>query len=265
MTLEDLEEYQPVVEDVYGVTLSTKERIIAPPPPSGGVLTSFVVAVMDQYREEGRLEDDHRNWHRVVEALKHAFARRPELGDPKKLTIKEVGQAVNDVCSLPRRAAYFPHLHIQRSQGASHQVLVGITLKVAANARVLRVIPVLRNAACTWKTRLVFKIGGYILVFRKSLPTYLHMLHISEDMWTMFLSWSVFGAMTKRRWLRMFSFLLSGQRVLCTHETPESGIMQFLDVRVILRDVQPCWQCAPQSQKGILPYRSAHSQAGHSE
>lgn len=43
------------------------------------------------------------------------------------------------------------------------------------------------------------------------------------------------------------------------HKLPEMGVLQFLDVRLHLGGDQLCWQNAPRSKKGILPYQSAHS------
>lgn len=44
-----------------------------------------------------------------------------------------------------------------------------------------------------------------------------------------------------------------------TREPPSDGQLRFLDLVLIFRDEHTCWEYAPRSQKGLLPFGSAHS------
>jgi gamma-glutamyltranspeptidase/glutathione hydrolase/leukotriene-C4 hydrolase len=55
------------------------------PPPGSGILTAFILNILDGHIESentGRSSRDPTNYHRIAEAFKHAFAQRSKLADP---------------------------------------------------------------------------------------------------------------------------------------------------------------------------------------
>lgn len=55
------------------------------PPPGSGILTAFILKVLDGHlkgEKTGKASRGPTNYHRIVEAFKHAFAQRPKLADP---------------------------------------------------------------------------------------------------------------------------------------------------------------------------------------
>ncbi|KAH9363596.1 hypothetical protein HPB48_013755 [Haemaphysalis longicornis] len=82
LTVEDFAEFRGTAEASIAVTLTHDERLFTTTVPTSGAILAFVVSVLDKFRREGVLPDDELTWHRFVEALKYAFARRFELGDP---------------------------------------------------------------------------------------------------------------------------------------------------------------------------------------
>ncbi|XP_055811007.1 glutathione hydrolase 1-like isoform X2 [Solanum dulcamara] len=95
LTMEDLQQYQvrirePITADVMGF------KIIGMPPPSaGGAAMVLILNILAQYGfpMEG---PSSLLIHRQIEALKHAFAVRMNLGDPDFVKVKNV---VNDMLS----------------------------------------------------------------------------------------------------------------------------------------------------------------------
>lgn len=95
LTMEDLQQYQvrirePIVADVMGFQI-----IGMPPPSSGGAAMVLILNILAQYGfpMEG---PSSLMIHRTIEALKHAFAVRMNLGDPDFVNVKNV---VNDMLS----------------------------------------------------------------------------------------------------------------------------------------------------------------------
>ncbi|KAK4716898.1 hypothetical protein R3W88_015236 [Solanum pinnatisectum] len=95
LTMEDLQQYQvrirePIVADVMGFQI-----IGMPPPSSGGAAMVLILNILAQYGfpMEG---PSSLLIHRQIEALKHAFAVRMNLGDPDFVNVKNV---VNDMLS----------------------------------------------------------------------------------------------------------------------------------------------------------------------
>lgn len=89
LTMEDLTNYQvklrePVSINVFGVNI-----LGMPPPSSGGAAMSLILNILDQYRDLSNISDSLMT-HRVIEALKHAFAVRMNLGDPDFVNVKDV-------------------------------------------------------------------------------------------------------------------------------------------------------------------------------
>ncbi|KAH0677991.1 hypothetical protein KY285_025792 [Solanum tuberosum] len=95
LTMEDLQQYQvrirePIVADVMGFQI-----IGMPPPSSGGAAMVLILNILAHYGfpMEG---PSSLLIHRQIEALKHAFAVRMNLGDPDFVNVTNV---VNDMLS----------------------------------------------------------------------------------------------------------------------------------------------------------------------
>lgn len=95
LTMEDLQQYQvrirePIVADVMGFQI-----IGMPPPSSGGAAMMLILNILAQYGfpMEG---PSSLLIHRQIEALKHAFAVRMNLGDPDFVNVTNV---INDMLS----------------------------------------------------------------------------------------------------------------------------------------------------------------------
>ncbi|KAL1336702.1 hypothetical protein HN51_031090 [Arachis hypogaea] len=88
LTMEDLKGYQvkqtkPITNDVLGL------EILAMPPPSGGPPMMLLLNILAQYELPSGLSGSL-GYHREIEALKHVFAVRMNLGDPDFVNITAV-------------------------------------------------------------------------------------------------------------------------------------------------------------------------------
>lgn len=83
VTARDFEDFAPVIEPPLRATLSDGARLYTVPLPSGGAFLAYVAGIIDKFRDSGgRLPDDEYTWHRVVEAFKFGFGKRPSFRDP---------------------------------------------------------------------------------------------------------------------------------------------------------------------------------------
>ncbi|KAL3225578.1 hypothetical protein MRX96_049179 [Rhipicephalus microplus] len=97
ITLQDLKSYTVKVEDALRRVLRENLTVMVPPPPAGGILTSFMLAVIDSYRNpeapiEKSLPDNAETFHRLIEITKFAIAGRMEMGDPDHIDISAVSR-----------------------------------------------------------------------------------------------------------------------------------------------------------------------------
>ncbi|EEF48141.1 glutathione hydrolase 3 [Ricinus communis] len=88
LTMEDLQNYKVEITDA--VTANVMGYTVhGMPPPSGGTLgLSMVLNIFDSYGTSGAVQENL-GLHRLIEALKHMFAVRMNLGDPKFVDIKK--------------------------------------------------------------------------------------------------------------------------------------------------------------------------------
>lgn len=92
LSLEDLRSYKPTWTSPVSVTFRDGRVAYSAPPPAGGAIYSYIMAIMDAFRsnESAPLKDDVLTLHRFVEACKFAYAKRALLGDPRFVNVADV-------------------------------------------------------------------------------------------------------------------------------------------------------------------------------
>ncbi|WCJ42609.1 Glutathione hydrolase 3 [Euphorbia peplus] len=87
LTMEDLKNYEVEITDAVASTVMGY-TVYGMPPPSGGTLgISMVLNILDSYGTPDAAKGTL-GLHRLIEALKHMFAIRMNLGDPEFVDIK---------------------------------------------------------------------------------------------------------------------------------------------------------------------------------
>ncbi|KAF8411535.1 hypothetical protein HHK36_004088 [Tetracentron sinense] len=116
LTMKDLERYQvklkePISADVLGLKI-----LGMPPPSSGGAAMILILNILSQYGVPSGVSGSL-GIHREIEALKHAFAVRMNLGDPDFVDVSKV---LSDMLS-PKFALYMKRIiYDNMTFGPSH-------------------------------------------------------------------------------------------------------------------------------------------------
>ncbi|EFX69499.1 hypothetical protein DAPPUDRAFT_258510 [Daphnia pulex] len=100
ITKEDLMQYRPEWKAPIKVELKNKITVYSMPTPGSGILTAFILNILDGHIESentGRSSRDPTNYHRIAEAFKHAFAQRSKLADPH--FVPEVNELIDILSS----------------------------------------------------------------------------------------------------------------------------------------------------------------------
>lgn len=95
LTIKDLQRYEVKVREPITANILGLKLISMPPPSSGGATMMLVLNILAQYEVPSGLSGSL-GIHRQIEALKHGFAVRMNLGDPEYLNVSEV---VSDMLS----------------------------------------------------------------------------------------------------------------------------------------------------------------------
>lgn len=94
ITAEDLANYKVQWQEPITIDLSKGERLFSAPLPGSGVLLAYILKILDGYGFTRQNIDGINNtvltYHRMIEAFKHAYARRTELGDTDFVDIQTV-------------------------------------------------------------------------------------------------------------------------------------------------------------------------------
>ncbi|CAL1536406.1 unnamed protein product [Lymnaea stagnalis] len=94
ITRNDLINYQPLEKKPIEITLTGGQTVISPPAPSGGVVLSFILNVLDGYYFTPNHISTEKaktlTYHRFIETLKFAYAKRTGLGDDRFINITEL-------------------------------------------------------------------------------------------------------------------------------------------------------------------------------
>uniref|UniRef100_A0A7E4VUP2 Gamma-glutamyltranspeptidase 1 n=1 Tax=Panagrellus redivivus TaxID=6233 RepID=A0A7E4VUP2_PANRE len=138
LTKQDLEQYRSIVDEAAPLTTGIGGENIGlcgPKPPSGFVVTQFLVAVMSKLYPKGsnesKLYNDDEFYHRFVEAQKYGYALRTQLGhgpasdktvekllDPAFHT--EIADKISKADKVQPESEYGAHLPPSGKHGTSH-------------------------------------------------------------------------------------------------------------------------------------------------
>ncbi|XVF34958.1 hypothetical protein REPUB_Repub18cG0102900 [Reevesia pubescens] len=135
LTMEDLMNYKVEVIDAIAANVMNYTIYGMPPPSSGTLGLSLVMNILDSYGSADAAKGDL-GLHRLIEALKHMFAERMNLGDPDFVDItkymsemlsvsyaKQIQQMIQDNTTFP--AEYYMYRWSQlRDHGTSHFCVV---------------------------------------------------------------------------------------------------------------------------------------------
>ena len=117
---------EPIVMEVQGMKAYTLSA------PSGGITLNFMLKILDGYGQMNG--SDPLSWHRAVEAMKFAYGRRSELGDPEfvegiqsllnNLTSPDYAEAIrqqiDDLKTYNDPKHYGPSLSLPEDHGTAH-------------------------------------------------------------------------------------------------------------------------------------------------
>ncbi|KAJ7973751.1 Gamma-glutamyltranspeptidase [Quillaja saponaria] len=135
LTMEDLRNYKVEVTDAMAVNVMGYTIYGMPPPSSGTLGLSLVLNIFESYGSSDAAKGNL-GLHRLIEALKHMFAVRMNLGDPDFVNItkyisdmlspsfaKQIRQKILDNTTFPPE--YYLHRWNQlRDHGTSHFCIV---------------------------------------------------------------------------------------------------------------------------------------------
>ncbi|XP_022730339.1 glutathione hydrolase 3-like [Durio zibethinus] len=135
LTMEDLRNYKVEVIDAMAANVMDYTIYGMPPPSSGTLGLSLVMNILHSYGSADAAKGDL-GLHRLIEALKHMFAERMNLGDPDFVDItkyasemlsvsyaKQIQQKILDNTTFP--ADYYMYRWSQlRDHGTSHFCVV---------------------------------------------------------------------------------------------------------------------------------------------
>ncbi|XP_023929971.1 glutathione hydrolase 1 proenzyme [Lingula anatina] len=144
ITRQDMRDYKAKEKKPLVLEMQNGMKVFSPRPPSGGAVYQFILNILQGYNFTAQeLHRSHavRTHHRMVEAMKFAYAKRTELGDEDFLRNTTLDQLVKNMTSLEfgdhirslitdntthGTAYYGPTFYDRMTEGTSHlSVLAG--------------------------------------------------------------------------------------------------------------------------------------------
>lgn len=135
LTMEDLRNYKVKVTDALAVEVMGYKLLGMPPPSSGTLGISLILNVLSNYGSASALQGSL-GLHRLIEAMKHMFAIRMNLGDPDFVDIaqymsnmtspsfaKKIWQRIYDNTTFPPEY-YMTRWSQLQDHGTSHFCIV---------------------------------------------------------------------------------------------------------------------------------------------
>ncbi|XP_048747538.2 glutathione hydrolase 1 proenzyme-like [Ostrea edulis] len=126
ITKEDLENYMAVEKDPLVVTLKDNSTIYTPPPPSSGAVYAMILNIADGYGfspdSVSTTDKSIVTWHRIVEAMKFAYAKRSSLGDPDKES-QSFKDTIESLVNNMTSSSYADYVRSQISDDATHDTM----------------------------------------------------------------------------------------------------------------------------------------------
>jgi len=96
ITFDDFAKYHAITRKPINLSLRNGDTLLAAPPPASGGLLTFILNIMDGYKDlnaanlANSLNNTVKYYHRYIESLKFAFARRTLMGDPDYDNVTDV-------------------------------------------------------------------------------------------------------------------------------------------------------------------------------
>ncbi|KAG1655136.1 Glutathione hydrolase 1 proenzyme [Nymphon striatum] len=94
LTMDDMRSYKTIWRPPVSTTLRDGTKFYSVGPPGSGPIAAYIIQIIDSFGMNAEyvrsVEDMAVLEHRIIEAFKHGFARRSELGDPRFTNMTEV-------------------------------------------------------------------------------------------------------------------------------------------------------------------------------
>lgn len=126
ITKQDLQNYVAVIKEPLVVKLKDNSTIFTPPPPSSGAVYAMILNIADKYGfnpdSVSTTEKSTLTWHRIVEAMKFAYAKRSSLGDPDKES-QSFKDGIDELVKNMTSSSYADYVRSRISDDATHDTM----------------------------------------------------------------------------------------------------------------------------------------------
>lgn len=91
-------------EDNIVMQLDDEYRMAGPPPPSSSILVAYILRIMKGFplKQEKEMSANELSlfYHRLVEAMKYAYGKRNNLGDPDFVDVSQVNSVLISIFKI---------------------------------------------------------------------------------------------------------------------------------------------------------------------